>query len=92
MDGGVKRLWRWRRGLLGPRIAILANMAPSHSLCDSEEQERPGEDAKQPFLAERVWQLTAHLPVLDPHSSCELRPLVLCASAASPVSGFPNSP
>lgn len=43
------------------------SLAPSHSLCGSGKQDKPGEDAGQPFLVERLWQLTAHLPILDHH-------------------------
>lgn len=49
-------------------------MAPSRYLCDSETQGEPGEDAGQPYPVERVWQLAAHLPVLDHQPAlCALR-------------------
>lgn len=43
------------------------SLAPSHSPCDSGNQDKPGKDTGQPFPLERVWQLTAHLPILDRH-------------------------
>lgn len=92
--GPVVRQVAGERGCGDGAGVCLADRAPGHSLCDSENQDRPGEDSGQPSLWRGCghWQPTSQSWAITLTVCSEAGHYPLCASAASPINRFPNSP